>query len=292
MAKQNEIDYLDTWLKRFDAADADHALEVARDKPYAFGGECGGYLIDIGSIMKLLPAPPARLLDLGIGTGWTSAMYARNGYDVVGQDISPAMIALAEKTRAEIRVQKLRFVISDYESIGMEGEFDCAVFYDSLHHAVVEKAALKAVFRALKPGGILITLEPGEGHSTSADTLAAVAQFGTTEKDMPPHHILEIAKEVGYHSGKVYAHSSTPIIAYEQDHPPQPPAVPVAPKPVMDRRGKWRRAGSFILGAWRVLTNPLPAVPESPPEPPPPPVEPLLPAILRARNIVVMRKPG
>lgn len=280
MAKQNEIAYLDAWLEGC-GAEPGIALEAQRNKPFAFGHACGGYLIDIGTIMKLLPPAPARILDLGVGTGWTSVMYARNGYDVVGQDIAPAMIALAEKSRVRNPPMALRFVVSDYETMGMIGEFDGAVFYDSLHHAVDEAAALRAVFRALRPGGVLVTLEPGEGHSTNEETLREVAKFGVTEKDMPPHRILAVGAEVGFRSVMVYAHRSAPGFAYEQDNPPPPPPPP----PPVDRRGKLRRAGSFVMGAWRVLSHPLPI------EATPRPVEDPSEKLLRSRNIVVLRKP-
>ena len=212
-------------------------------------------------------------------------LYARNGHDVVGQDIAPSMIALAEKSRELYPGKALRFLVSDYESIGMVGEFDCAIFYDSLHHAVDEEAALRSVFAALRPGGMLIALEPGEGHASGAETLAEVAKFGVTEKDMPPHHILEVGYRVGFRSGVVYAHPSAQIVAHDYDAPPPPPPPP---RPPVDRRGKWRRAGSFILGAWRVLIRPLPEPVE---EPPPPPEHPI-PIALRSRNLVVLRKPA
>ena len=49
----------------------------------------------MGIIMQLLPATPARVLDLGCGTGWTSTFLALRGYTVVGQDIAPDMLSLA-----------------------------------------------------------------------------------------------------------------------------------------------------------------------------------------------------
>jgi SAM-dependent methyltransferase len=148
--------------------------------------------------MALLPQPPARLLDLGCGTGWSSAFYARRGYRVVGQDIAPDMIDYAERNRVRYEARDLTFVCSDYESLQFTEPFDCAVFYDALHHAVDERAALASVFRSLRPGGILITHEPGVGHSTSPDSLRAMELYGVTEKDMPPRHIRDLCREIGF----------------------------------------------------------------------------------------------
>lgn len=270
MAKQNEIDYLGVLAEGYSAAEVPAAIEAHRDKPFGFGSECGSYLMDLGSIMRLLPAPPARILDLGVGVGWTSVFYSRNGYEVVGQDIAPTMIELAEKNREWYRAERLRFVVSDYESLGMDGEFDCAVFYDSLHHAVDDEAALRAVFRALKPGGTLVTLEPGEGHATSLPTLRVVEKYGTTEKDMPPHRILEVGNRVGFRSGAVYSRAYEPSLLYDQDSPS------LYTKSAADPRGKWRRGGSLALAALRVIAGAT--VPKS--------------HALKTSNLVVLRKPA
>src|SRR5262249_40316386 len=71
-------------------------------------------------------------------------------------------------------------------------EFDSAVFYDSLHHAVDESAALRGAYRALRPGGVCVTSEPGAGHECSPEAREAVARYGVTEKSMPPRRVIEL----------------------------------------------------------------------------------------------------
>jgi SAM-dependent methyltransferase len=187
--KQGEIDY----LRSIGAEGAQGAF----DKPFSHF-TCSKNLVDIGLIMSVLPPPPGRLLDLGCGTGWTSAFFARRGYAVTGQDIAPDMIEYAERNKLRYQAEHLDFVVCDYESLAITQPFDCAVFYDSLHHAVDERAALASVYRALRPGGILVTHEPGEGHSTSDDARRAMELYGVTEKDMPPHHIRRLGLELGF----------------------------------------------------------------------------------------------
>src|SRR5712664_1209535 len=101
-------------------------------------------------------------------------------YEVTGIDISPGMIALAQR-----RDCGARFLILDYEVGPIPGEFDAAVIYDALHHAEIEYPVIKNVYDALVPGCVLITIEPGRGHSTSADSLVFFDDSATTEKDMP-----------------------------------------------------------------------------------------------------------
>jgi SAM-dependent methyltransferase len=175
----------------------------AANKPFSDPG-CGRYLVALGLIRMLLPPPPARLFDLGCGPGWTSWFFAKMGYDVVGQDIAPDMIYHARVNQRRYQVENAMFVVGDYEEIRYSEEFDCAVFFDSLHHAEDERLALEKTCRALKPGGVCVTHEPGEGHAESEASQMAVQRYGVTEKDMPPYRIIAIAKEVGFRDAVTY----------------------------------------------------------------------------------------
>jgi ubiquinone/menaquinone biosynthesis C-methylase UbiE len=198
MPKQGEIDY----LTNIGEQGIQHAIHKPFSDPF-----CGGYLMEIGAMMSLMPAPPARLLDLGCGTGWTSCFWAKRGYEVVGQDIAADMIYHAEQNRDRQGLSNLDFVTCDYESMNFQDEFDCAVFFDCLHHAVDEVAALDAVYKALRPGGICITSEPGEGHATSPDSIQVMQQFGVTERDMPPWLIAQSARKVGFRKSFIFPHA-------------------------------------------------------------------------------------
>lgn len=196
MTKQGERDY----LRNIGDSGRDHSLH----KPFS-NVDCGLTLMSIGAVMSLMPSPPARVLDLGCGGGWTSIFFAKHGYEVVGQDLAPDMVELAYEAKAYHRVgDNLRFVIEDYETLSFENEFDCAVFFDCLHHADDEQAAIRAVYRALKPGGILITHEPGLGHSTAEASLEAMRLYGVNERDMPPNLIMARGEHVGFRDGTIY----------------------------------------------------------------------------------------
>jgi SAM-dependent methyltransferase len=201
MPKLGEINY----LKSAGAEGVEHV----RNKPFS-DAACGRYLGDLGLVMGLLPPPPARILDLGVGSGWTTAFLARRGYDVVGRDICPDMIALAEQNRDLLSVDSASFEVGDYESMSYRNDFDAVLFYDALHHAEDESAALTAAYASLRPGGICLTVEPGEGHA--AVSTEAVKSFGVTEKDMPPYRIIEIGRSIGFRQFRVYSRSSNPVL--------------------------------------------------------------------------------
>jgi SAM-dependent methyltransferase len=173
-------------------------------KPFS-DNYCGINLASIGAIMTLLPSPPAAILDMGCGGGWTSIFYAKHGYTVVGQDISQDMIDLAHENQLLQNVGgNLSFVSADYESTSFNGQFDAVVFFDCLHHADDERAAIASAYHALKPGGVLITHEPGEGHSTAPGSIAAMELYGVNERDMPPHLIIKHGTELGFASHRIY----------------------------------------------------------------------------------------
>jgi len=130
--------------------------------------------------------------------------FAQCGYDVTGQDISPDMIDLVNQNKLISNLTNIHFIVSDYEKLSYLEDFDCAVFFDSLHHAIDEGAALSAVYRALKPGGICITLEPGKGHETADYSREAVEKFDVTEKDMDPEKSIKCGKKAGFSSFLVY----------------------------------------------------------------------------------------
>ncbi|HXD86048.1 MAG TPA: class I SAM-dependent methyltransferase [Urbifossiella sp.] len=264
MPKLGEINY----LKHIGQAGAQHAL----DKPFS-DGDCGRYFADLGAVLHLLPPPPARILDLGVGPGWTSVFLARRGYEVVGQDICPDMIELANRNRDRYAALSARFVVQDYESMPYRGEFDAALFYDALHHAEDERTALAAVHAALRPGGICLTIEPGEGHAAASAEVSA--RLGVTEKDMPPHRVIELARAVGFQSFRVYARSGEPALLVGVDS-----RAPLwSPIPT-----RWRIAVGYVRKALRSL---LKGVRESdreflygvPPD-----------SVLRTGNVVWMQK--
>ena len=199
MAKQGEIEY----LAKIGPDNLRHALGKPFSDPH-----CPTYLMQMGAVMSLLPPAPARLLDVGCGTGWTSHFYARRGYDVVGVDIAPDMIIHAERLRDQEGLDNLHFVVADYEEMAFADEFDAAVFYDSLHHAVDEDLALAAVYRALRPGGVCVASEPGKGHADAPTSVEAVRQFNVTEKDMPPERIIAAGRKAGFRHFRVYPHAA------------------------------------------------------------------------------------
>ena len=202
MGKQDEAEY----FQRI----GEHGRQYAANKPYS-DANCGAFFFDLGMLFSLLPQPPARILDLGVGTGWTSVFLANRGYHVVGQDVSAEGIALANQNKSKAALDNLEFVVSDYEHLSFKEEFDGAVFYDCLHHSDDTDLALTSVYRALKPGGLCVAVEPGTGHGASATSVEARQRWGVTEKDMPPKLLIALGERIGFRDHDVYVRIQAPL---------------------------------------------------------------------------------
>jgi SAM-dependent methyltransferase len=198
------------YFKKLGADGMRHATHKPWSDPH-----CGQYLMELGAIIGLLPEK-GRLLDLGCGTGWTSVLFAQKGYDVVGQDLVPEAIEAGRKLKEESGLANLDFVTADYESLSFENEFDIAIFFDCLHHSLDEEKALNSAYRALKPGGICVTSEPGLGHARRSK--AVMEQFGTTERDMHPGRIIKAGKKSGFKRIGVHPHATDLYISLYRMH--------------------------------------------------------------------------
>jgi SAM-dependent methyltransferase len=120
------------------------------------------------ALARLLPAPPARVLDVGAGTGFLSLIAARLGHKVTALDLSPGMLS---KLRAS----------ADAEGLGLEivegsaeepptGPFD-AVTERHVVWTLPDPAAALEAWRASAPLGRLVLVEGLWGKSDPVESM-------------------------------------------------------------------------------------------------------------------------
>ena len=110
-------------------------------------------------VAELKLDPRGRVLEIGPGPGWISIWLARQlpGIEIVGLELSPDMIRVAERNRVDEGVENVRFVQGDAADLsGFESaSFDGVVSNGSLHHWLRPVVVLDEVARVLKPGGVV-----------------------------------------------------------------------------------------------------------------------------------------
>ena len=109
--------------------------------------------------------PGDAVLDLGCGAGFDtflSAFAVGPQGRVAGVDLSPEMLAIAELGRAEARLTNVEFREAAVEALPFpESSFDVALSNGVLNLIPDKAAALRGIFRVLKPGGRLQACDMG-----------------------------------------------------------------------------------------------------------------------------------
>jgi cyclopropane fatty-acyl-phospholipid synthase-like methyltransferase len=136
--------------------------------------------------------PIGRALDLGCGTGTNAIYLARQGFEVLGIDISRRALALARrKVRAAQLADRVRLERSDVtlmrryalghsaEQSPLSGGFDFACDIGCFHNLKAEARSryVSALTAVLKPGAVymLYAFEPqSDGRGVGLDEIAAL----------------------------------------------------------------------------------------------------------------------
>jgi SAM-dependent methyltransferase len=110
---------------------------------------------------RLLPRPPARVLDAGCGPGLYATRLARLRYQVVGTDVSAAAIRHANREAARLRLEgRATFFEADLRTLDLPDQsFDAALLIYFLIEAfprAEQPKVLRRLARVLRPGAALI----------------------------------------------------------------------------------------------------------------------------------------
>jgi SAM-dependent methyltransferase len=112
---------------------------------------------EVDFIVRALDLPEgARVLDLCCGQGRHSLELARRGFQVVGVDLSEALL-YAARQRAEREGLTITFLRSDMREIDFTDEFDAVInmftSFGYLENEMEDEKVLRKVAQALKRGG-------------------------------------------------------------------------------------------------------------------------------------------
>jgi SAM-dependent methyltransferase len=176
------------------------------------------------SLRRLLPDPPARVLDAGAGTGFLSLLLAREGYRVTALDLAPGMLAQLG-AKAQSRGLEVELVEANAADPPRDG-FDAVVERHVVWTLPDPKAALEA-WREAAPSGRLVLIEsiwgsgagteeklrssardilrrfrnePDDHHASYGSRLVAELPFGTGAS---PEMLLGVVEATSWNSARV-----------------------------------------------------------------------------------------
>ncbi len=174
------------------------------------------WLFDLSTLLLLLDCRPGdRVLDLGAGSGFSSEMLARFGYDVVAVD--PDGTALANNRRRP-SFDRARIAGTVQVACGIaerlpcaDGAFDGVLCMNAMHHVSDLPAAVAELARVLKPGARAVLSEPGLAHLEQAETKRARSEFGEDDRAFDVLAFLRLALEGGFSDAMLSATLHPPL---------------------------------------------------------------------------------
>jgi len=112
---------------------------------------------------RLQADPPARVVDIACGYGWSSLALAQvypkahvDGFDNDEDSITAARIAAAEAGLAD----RVSFVVCDATDLGLVGTYDLVLVCNAIHDLARPVEALQVVRQLVAGGGTVIAFEP------------------------------------------------------------------------------------------------------------------------------------
>jgi len=98
-----------------------------------------------------------RVLDVATGPGYIAEAFARAAREVIGIDLTAAMLAIGEERTKERGVSNISFRIGDVEKLPFErGTFDVVVSRLALHHMQNPGQVVGEMARVCKPSGTVL----------------------------------------------------------------------------------------------------------------------------------------
>ena len=150
--------------------------------------------LDFGAVhkelYKLLPSPPARILDVGAGVGQNSATFARLGLEVTAVEPLNEFLTIGKSTFLELEITWLQDSLPKLARFSANtDQFDFILLDGVWHHLNVQerKSTIQRFSELLKPRGkCAITLRNGPAG-------AGKHTFPTDTKEL-----IEYAEEFGF----------------------------------------------------------------------------------------------
>ncbi|MEJ7794908.1 MAG: class I SAM-dependent methyltransferase [Nocardioides sp.] len=152
-------------------------------------------------LLDHLPPPPARVADLGCGTGTLALLLAEEGYAVDGVDFSPEMVRRARDKAGHVAT----FVEADAAEPPLAAaSYDVVLCRHVLWALPSPAAALERWIRLLAPGGRLLLVEGNWSAGAGPNVGLSAEQTVDLVRDTGRHVELRRLPEPVYWGREIY----------------------------------------------------------------------------------------
>jgi ubiquinone/menaquinone biosynthesis C-methylase UbiE len=136
------------------------------------------------------PQPSWQVLDVATGTGFTALALAPLVAQVIGADLSPGMLAQAEKRSKEQGITNVSWIEAPAEKMPFDdGAFDLVTVRIAPHHFTDVRAFLSETRRVLKPDGLFVL-----GDTSIPDEEGEAANWqNAVERERDPSHVANLS---------------------------------------------------------------------------------------------------
>ena len=98
-----------------------------------------------------------RVLDIATGPGYIAEAFAKESREVLGMDLTEAMLAIARARTEEHGVKNISFRVGDVQNLPFdEGEFDVVVCRLALHHVQQPARVVSGMARVCRRNGMVL----------------------------------------------------------------------------------------------------------------------------------------
>ena len=173
-----------------DRRDLVDSLNVEQFTAQAAGFAAAPTINDAAALAELVGlagvGPADRVLDVACGPGIVSVHLAASGAEVVGIDLTPAMLALAvERVSTSSERLRARFVRGHMHALPFDvGEFSVVVCRYALHHTDDPGAAAREMARVTRPDGRVVVID-----FAAVEDSAVARAYDEVERLRDPSHV-------------------------------------------------------------------------------------------------------
>ncbi len=187
-----------------------HVDHVPGSKEYfsAFDAYYDQYYPYLRRFLRLEKLAGKRVLELGLGSGFTLQKISQHAALTVGADLSGETVRLNQKRQQHFG-SSFRLVNTSAVQLPLQQDsFDAVVTIGCLHHIPDIRGAIAEIHRVLKPGGVLYGMVYNRNSYRYRVFIPLVRRFGRQNRDKTTQQCVnEFYDGVGNPYGTVYSMS-------------------------------------------------------------------------------------